>query len=165
MWRDSMIPHTCRNSFVIFQTVSGVWGRGNAGQAPVGMYQLRMRFDGRFADPLLGQVLPLTVPARGSSKAGGDSSSGTPPLRRITRHSGASRDVSLFFSQRASPPERSASAHRKIEIAVRKRLIAQREVPPFLVIRDEAARTHRISQNPAVGTRLRADLAVLSRLR
>ncbi len=36
--------------------------------------------------------------------------------------------------------------HRKIEIAVRKRLVVQREVLPFLGIGNEAARAHRIRQ-------------------
>jgi hypothetical protein len=64
------------------------------------MYQLRMRFDGRFADPFLGRDSPEPyLPAVSSNGWGRFFVRYAATTSMITRHSGASRDVSLFFAK------------------------------------------------------------------
>jgi hypothetical protein len=58
------------------------------------------------------------------------------------------------------PPAREQSSDRKVEIRIRERLIDEREVPPFLVVRPKAAACHRRGEQCAVRLRLRAHARV-----
>src|SRR4051812_8299500 len=55
---------------------------------------------------------------------------------------------------------RRGSAHRKIKMRVAERLVFEREVPPFLFVWIEAVAAHRVSEQLAVGLRLRAHAAI-----
>ena len=93
-----MIPQHCIAPRVTSTRGVAYEGRFEYRPLLVGMYQLRMRFDGRFADPLLGRDSPEPyLPAVPSNGWGRFFVRYAATTSMITRHSGASRDVSLFF--------------------------------------------------------------------
>src|SRR5262249_12025516 len=73
--------------------------------------------------------------------------------------SGGGKDVHARGKPAHDEPSGS-SLHREIEIGTPERLVAEREVPPFLDIAHEAVTPHRIGEQRAVLAGVRADRRV-----